>query len=201
MRVIPSRVPNWQELDLPTAVRNVSELKNGLVLVTGPTGSGKSTTLAAVIDLINSTKKVHVVTIEDPIEFLHEHKLSTIHQRELHSDTPNFALALRAALRQAPKVILVGEMRDRETIEVAMEAAETGHLVLSTLHTIDAAKTIDRIIGVFPKNEEPVIRTRLVAVVSPDHFSASDPEGPRRPCRRDRNSRSDITNARVHRKG
>jgi len=161
MRVIPSRVPNWQELDLPVAVRNVAELKNGLVLVTGPTGSGKSTTLAAVIDLINSTKKVHVVTIEDPIEFLHEHKLSTIHQRELHSDTPNFALALRAALRQAPKVILVGEMRDRETIEVAMEAAETGHLVLSTLHTIDAAKTIDRIIGVFPKNEEPVIRTRL----------------------------------------
>ena len=161
MRVIPSRVPNWQELDLPVAVRNVSELKNGLVLVTGPTGSGKSTTLAAVIDLINSTRKYHIVTIEDPIEFLHEHKLSTIHQRELHSDTPNFALALRAALRQAPKVILVGEMRDRETIEVAMEAAETGHLVLSTLHTIDAAKTIDRIIGVFPKNEEPVIRTRL----------------------------------------
>ena len=155
MRVIPSRVPNWQELDLPAAVRNVSELKNGLVLVTGPTGSGKSTTLAAVIDLLNSTKKVHVVTIEDPIEFLHEHKLSTIHQRELHSDTPNFALALRAALRQAPKVILVGEMRDRETIEVAMEAAETGHLVLSTLHTIDAAKTIDRIIGVFPRMKSP----------------------------------------------
>jgi twitching motility protein PilT len=143
------------------AVRNVAELKNGLVLVTGPTGSGKSTTLAAVIDLINTTRKYHIVTIEDPIEFLHEHKLCTIHQRELHSDTPDFALALRAALRQAPKVILVGEMRDRETIEVAMEAAETGHLVLSTLHTIDAAKTIDRIIGVFPKNEEPVIRTRL----------------------------------------
>lgn len=161
MRVIPGRVPNWQELDLPMAVRNVADLKNGLVLVTGPTGSGKSTTLAAVIDLINTTKKYHIVTIEDPIEFLHEHKLSTIHQRELHSDTPDFALALRAALRQAPKVILVGEMRDRETIEVAMEASETGHLVLSTLHTIDAAKTIDRIIGVFPKNEEPVIRTRL----------------------------------------
>jgi twitching motility protein PilT len=161
MRVIPTRPPNWQELDLPEAVRNCSELKNGLVLVTGPTGSGKSTTLAAVIDLINSTKKYHVVTIEDPIEFIHEHKLSTIHQRELHSDTPDFALALRAALRQAPKVILVGEMRDRETIEVAMEAAETGHLVLSTLHTIDAAKTIDRIIGVFPKVEEAAIRTRL----------------------------------------
>jgi twitching motility protein PilT len=143
------------------AVRNVAELKNGLVLVTGPTGSGKSTTLAAIIDLINSTKRYHVVTIEDPIEFIHEHKLGTIHQRELHSDTPDFALALRAALRQAPKVILVGEMRDRETIEVAMEAAETGHLVLSTLHTIDASKTIDRIIGVFPKIEEAAIRTRL----------------------------------------
>ena len=161
MRVIPTKPPNWQELDLPKAVRNVAELKNGLVLVTGPTGSGKSTTLAAVIDLINSTKKYHIVTIEDPIEFMHEHKLSTVHQRELHSDTPDFALALRAALRQAPKVILVGEMRDRETIEVALEAAETGHLVLSTLHTIDAAKTIDRIIGVFPKAEEAAIRTRL----------------------------------------
>jgi twitching motility protein PilT len=161
MRVIPTKPPNWQDLNLPVAVRNVAELKNGLVLVTGPTGSGKSTTLAAIIDLINSTKRYHVVTIEDPIEFIHEHKLGTIHQRELHSDTPDFALALRAALRQAPKVILVGEMRDRETIEVAMEAAETGHLVLSTLHTIDAAKTIDRIIGVFPKIEEAAIRTRL----------------------------------------
>lgn len=161
MRVIPTHPPNWQDLDLPTAVMNSATLKNGLVLVTGPTGSGKSTTLAAIIDLINSTKKYHIVTIEDPIEFIHEHKLGTIHQRELHSDTPDFALALRAALRQAPKVILVGEMRDRETIEVAMEAAETGHLVLSTLHTIDAAKTIDRIIGVFPKIEEAAIRTRL----------------------------------------
>ncbi|MEO6335170.1 MAG: PilT/PilU family type 4a pilus ATPase [Pyrinomonadaceae bacterium] len=161
MRVIPTEPPNWQELKLPKAVMNVAQLKNGLVLVTGPTGSGKSTTLAAVIDLINATKKYHIVTIEDPIEFIHDHKLSTVHQRELHSDTPDFALALRAALRQAPKVILVGEMRDRETIEVALEAAETGHLVLSTLHTIDAAKTIDRIIGVFPKIEEAPIRTRL----------------------------------------
>ena len=161
MRVIPTKPPKWQDLNLPEGVRSSAELKNGLVLVTGPTGSGKSTTLAAVIDLINSTKRYHVVTIEDPIEFIHDHKLGTIHQRELHSDTPDFALALRAALRQAPKVILVGEMRDRETIEVAMEAAETGHLVLSTLHTIDAAKTIDRIIGVFPKIEEAAIRTRL----------------------------------------
>ncbi len=161
MRVIPTKPPNWKDLDLPPGVVSSAELKNGLVLVTGPTGSGKSTTLAAVIDLINSTKRYHVVTIEDPIEFIHDHKLGTIHQRELHSDTPDFASALRAALRQAPKVILVGEMRDRETIEVALEAAETGHLVLSTLHTIDAAKTIDRIIGVFPKAEEAAIRTRL----------------------------------------
>jgi twitching motility protein PilT len=161
MRVIPARPPQWADFNLPPQLRDIAELKNGLVLVTGPTGSGKSTTLAAVIDLINDTKAYHIVTIEDPIEFLHTHKQSTIHQRELHSDVPSFALALRAALRQAPKVILVGEMRDRETIEVALEAAETGHLVLSTLHTIDASKTVDRIIGVFPKNEEAVIRARL----------------------------------------
>ncbi|HEX8843886.1 MAG TPA: PilT/PilU family type 4a pilus ATPase [Pyrinomonadaceae bacterium] len=161
MRVIPARPPRFEELNLPEQLKSIVEIKNGIVLVTGPTGSGKSSTLAAVIDLINETKYYHVVTIEDPIEFLHVHKNSTIHQRELYSDTSDFARALRAALRQAPKVILVGEMRDRETIEVALEAAETGHLVLSTLHTIDAAKTVDRIIGVFPKNEEHVIRTRI----------------------------------------
>jgi twitching motility protein PilT len=161
MRVIPTNPPNFDDFNLPVQLKEIVDLKNGLVLVTGPTGSGKSSTLAAIIDLINETKYYHIVTIEDPIEFLHAHKNSTIHQRELHSDTPNFAVALRAALRQAPKVILVGEMRDKETIEVALEAAETGHLVLSTLHTIDAAKTIDRIIGVFPKNEERVIRTRI----------------------------------------
>jgi len=161
MRVIPMHPPTFNDFSLPEQLKEIADLKNGIVLVTGPTGSGKSTTLAAVIDLINQLKRYHVVTIEDPIEFLHPHKNSTIHQRELHSDTPNFAVALRAALRQAPKVILVGEMRDRETIEVALEAAETGHLVLSTLHTIDASKTVDRIIGVFPKNEERVIRTRI----------------------------------------
>ena len=161
MRVIPPRPPRFEDLNLPTQLREVAELKNGIVLVTGPTGSGKSSTLAAIISLINETKFYHIVTIEDPIEFLHQHNNSTIHQRELHSDTPDFALALRAALRQAPKVILVGEMRDRETMEVALEAAETGHLVLSTLHTIDAAKTVERIIGVFPKNEEKIIRSRL----------------------------------------
>ena len=161
MRVIPTKPPTFADLHLPEQLKEIVEIKNGMVLVTGPTGSGKSSTLAAVIDLINQNKSYHVVTIEDPIEFLHGHKNSTIHQRELHSDTPNFAVALRAALRQAPKVILVGEMRDKETIEVALEAAETGHLVLSTLHTIDASKTVDRIIGVFPKNEERVIRTRI----------------------------------------
>src|SRR5437016_4579760 len=157
----PPRLSGFDSFNLRKQLREIVELKSGVVLVTGPTGSGKSSTLAAVIDLINETKFYHIVTIEDPIEFLHGHKSSTIHQRELHSDTPNFALALRAALRQAPKVILVGEMRDRETMEVALEAAETGHLVLSTLHTIDAAKTVERIIGVFPKNEEQIIRTRL----------------------------------------
>ena len=161
MRVIPPRPPRFEDFGLPDQLREIVDMKTGIVLVTGPTGSGKSSTLAAIIDLINETKYYHIVTIEDPIEFLHSHKNSTIHQRELHSDTPNFALALRAALRQAPKVILVGEMRDRETMEVALEAAETGHLVLSTLHTIDAAKTVERIIGVFPKTEEQIIRTRL----------------------------------------
>lgn len=161
MRVIPMRPPNFSDFNLPDVLKEIIDIKNGIVLVTGPTGSGKSSTLAAIIDLINETHSYHIVTIEDPIEFLHTHKSSTIHQRELHSDTPSFSIALRAALRQAPKVILVGEMRDRETIEVALEAAETGHLVLSTLHTIDASKTVDRIIGVFPKNEEKAIRTRV----------------------------------------
>jgi twitching motility protein PilT len=157
MRVIPSVIPDFKTFNLPKELENIPTLKNGLVLVTGPTGSGKSSTLAA----INEAQPVHIVTIEDPIEFLHPHKKATIHQRELHSDTPNFALALRAALRQAPKVILVGEMRDRETIEIAMEAAETGHLVFSTLHTMDAAKTVERILSVFPLSEQHAVRNRL----------------------------------------
>jgi twitching motility protein PilT len=161
MRVIPTRVPTFDELKLPPQLKDIMGIRNGIVLVTGPTGSGKSSTLAAIVDLINEEKAFHVITIEDPIEFLHMHKKSTIHQRELHTDTPSFALALRAALRQAPKVILVGEMRDKETIEIALEAAETGHLVLSTLHTIDASKTVERIIGAFPLGDQHVIRTRL----------------------------------------
>ena len=161
MRVIPDKIPGFEDLHLPSRLEEIVHLRNGIVLVTGPTGSGKSSTLAAVIDKMNSEKAYHILTIEDPIEFLHRHKKATIHQRELHSDTPTFALALRAALRQAPKVILVGEMRDRETIEIALEAAETGHLVLSTLHTIDASKTIERIVGVFPISDQHVVRTRF----------------------------------------
>src|SRR6187397_1207082 len=161
MRVIASRIPTIAELRLPASLADVAALKTGIVLVTGPTGSGKSSTLAAIIDLINETRAEHILTIEDPIEFLHAHKKATVHQRELHADTPSFALALRAALRQAPKVILVGEMRDRETVETALTAAETGHLVFSTLHTIDAAKTVERIVGVFPLADQQAIRTRL----------------------------------------
>jgi twitching motility protein PilT len=161
MRVIPQYVPTIKSLNLPPQLGDISHLKNGVVLLTGPTGSGKSSTLAAIIDKINNEYAYHIITIEDPIEFLHTHKKSTINQRELGSDTPSFALALRAALRQAPKVILVGEMRDLETTEIALEAAETGHLVLSTLHTTDSSKTVDRIIGIYPKSEEHVIRTRL----------------------------------------
>jgi twitching motility protein PilT len=161
MRVIPTDIPTIRSLGLPEQLGEIAELRNGLVLMTGPTGSGKSSTQAAVIDLINEQKHYHVVTIEDPIEYLHSHKSSTINQREVGHDTRDFPSALRATLRQAPKVILIGEMRDFETTEIALEAAETGHLVLSTLHTIDASKTVDRIIGLYPKNEEAVIRTRL----------------------------------------
>ena len=161
MRVIPTDVPDFRSLNLPKELNEAAELRPGIVLVTGPTGSGKSSTLAAFVDKINQTKACHVIPIEDPIEFLHQHKLATIHQRELHTDCPSFALALRAALRQAPKLILVGEMRDKQTIEVALEAAETGHMVYSTLHTIDASKTVERIIGVFPLEEQNAIRGRL----------------------------------------
>src|SRR5882724_1591995 len=159
MRVIPTAIPGFAALGLPSQLNEIADLRDGIVLVTGARGAGKSSTLAALLDSINEKQTSHIITIEDPIEFLHNHKRATVHQRELHSDTPSFALALRAALRQAPKVILVGEMRDKETIEIAMEAAETGHLVLSTLHTIDAAKTVERIVGVFPLADQQAIRT------------------------------------------
>lgn len=161
MRVIPTKVPSFDALGLPAQLGEIVHLRNGIALVTGPTGSGKSSTLAAIVDRMNTERAMHILTIEDPIEFTHNHKKATVHQRELYADTPTFALALRAALRQAPKVILVGEMRDRETIEIALEAAETGHLVMSTLHTIDASKTIERIIGAFPLSDQQAIRTRF----------------------------------------
>jgi twitching motility protein PilT len=163
MRVIATRIPSLEDLHLPTSLGQIASLKNGIVVVTGPTGSGKSSTLAAIINLINESRAEHIITIEDPIEFLYTHKKATVHQRELHSDTPTFALALRAALRQAPKVILVGEMRDLETMEIALTAAETGHLVFSTLHTIDASKTVDRIVGTFDSGDQHAVRSRLAA--------------------------------------
>ena len=161
LRVIPSKIPTVEELGIPPQLNEITRERNGIVLVTGPTGSGKSTTLAAIINKFNLEKAMHIITIEDPVEYMHPHHKATINQREVGTDTQTFSLALRAALRQAPKVILVGEMRDVETISIALEASETGHLVLSTLHTIDASKTIDRIVGVFPKNEERQIRTRF----------------------------------------
>ncbi|HSF19078.1 MAG TPA: PilT/PilU family type 4a pilus ATPase [Vicinamibacteria bacterium] len=161
LRVIPNKIPTVDDLGLPSQLSEITRERNGIVLVTGPTGSGKSTTLAALINRMNQEKAIHIITIEDPIEYLYPSLKATINQRELGADTQSFALALRAALRQAPKVIMVGEMRDVETISTALEAAETGHLVLSTLHTIDASKTIDRLVGVFPKNDERQVRLRF----------------------------------------
>ncbi|HVI10566.1 MAG TPA: PilT/PilU family type 4a pilus ATPase [Candidatus Binatia bacterium] len=161
MRVIPTVIPEFASLRLPAHLSEVAKLRDGIVLVTGPAGSGKSSTLAVLLDCINREKSYHIITVEDPIEFLHNHKSSTIHQRELHSDTPSFAHALRSALRQAPKVILVGEMRDRETIEIVLEAAETGHLVLSSLNTMDAPKTVERIVSSFAPAEQQSVRERF----------------------------------------
>ena len=161
MRVIPTGIPDFATLRLPPQLSEVTKLRDGIVLVTGPAGSGKSSTLAVLLDAINREKYYHIITIEDPIEFLHNHKCSTIHQRELHSDTPSFAHALRSAMRQAPKVILVGEMRDRETIEIVLEAAETGHLVFSSLNTMDASKTVERIVTSFSPAEQQSIRERF----------------------------------------
>jgi len=161
MRVISTLIPDFASLNLPEHLADVAKLRDGIVLVTGPAGSGKSSTLAVLLDCINREKYYHIITIEDPIEFLHSHKCSTVHQRELHSDTPSFAHALRSALRQAPKVILVGEMRDRETIEIVLEAAETGHLVLSSLNTMDAPKTVERIVSSFSPDEQQKVRERF----------------------------------------
>ncbi len=161
MRVIPTVIPTFAALGLPPQLGDIAGLPDGIVLVTGPRGSGKSSTLAALLDRINDQQSYHIITIEDPIEFLHNHKRATIHQRELHSDTPSFAEALRAALRQAPQVILVGEIRDRETTEMLIEAAETGHLVLSSVNTLDAAKTVEKLVSSFAFGEQQSVRARL----------------------------------------
>lgn len=164
-RMVPNRIPSCDDLELPPTIRAFTNKPHGLVLVTGPTGSGKSTTLAALIDLINQSQGKHIITLEDPIEYLHRHRMSVVDQREIGLDTKGFAPALRAALRQDPDVILVGEMRDLETISTAITSAETGHLVFATLHTSDAVQTIDRIIDVFPSNQQPQVRIQLAAVL------------------------------------
>lgn len=165
MRRLPTHIPTVEDMHLPSILHEIVEEKNGLVLITGATGSGKSTTLAAILQKLNQTKPVHVVTLEDPVEFVHMPEKATFNQRELGLDFDTFEHGLRAALRQAPKVILVGEMRDRATVEIALHAAETGHLVLSTLHTIDAGQTINRIIGMFEQAEEQLVRGRLAAML------------------------------------
>ena len=165
LRVIPTKIRALDELYLPKVIEQICEMPRGLVLVTGVTGSGKSTTLAAMIDRVNSTRAEHIITIEDPIEFLHRDKKGYVNQREVEVDTPSFSGALRASLRQDPDVILVGEMRDMETIGTALHAAETGHMVFSTLHTLDAVETINRIIAVFPPPEQKQIRLQLAAVL------------------------------------
>ena len=165
LRVVPTKIRNFEELNLPKVITSICEERRGLILVTGTTGSGKSTTLAAMIDRINATRTDHIITIEDPIEFLHRDKKGIVNQREVEVDTHNFSVALRAALRQDPDVILVGEMRDLETIGTALLAAETGHMVFSTLHTLDAVETIQRIIAVFPPPEQKQIRLQLASTL------------------------------------
>lgn len=165
IRIVNLIIPSMDELGLPDAVKNLSKIRRGLILVTGPTGSGKSTTLASMIDQINHDRSAHILTLEDPIEYLHKHNKSIVNQREIGLDSDSFSNALRAALRQDPDVILVGEMRDLETISIAITAAETGHLVLSTLHTLGAAKTIDRVIDVFPPHQQQQVKTQLSSVL------------------------------------
>lgn len=164
LRIIPKEIPNFNKLNLPKVIKEFARKQNGLILITGPTGSGKSTTLASLIDLINETRQCHIITLEDPIEYVHRHKKSVINQREIGKDSMDFNSALRASLRQDPDVILIGEMRDTETISIALKAAETGHLVFSTMHTIGAAKTIDRIIDSFEASKQQQIRSQLSTV-------------------------------------
>ncbi len=165
LRKLETRIPTFAEMNLPEAFHKMAEEKNGIIFVTGATGSGKTTSLAALLNDINEKKSVHIVTLEDPVEYSHPHKKATFNQREMGNDFDTFASGLRAALRQAPKVILVGEMRDRETVEIGLSAAETGHLVLSTLHTVDAGQTINRVLGMFSSEEETQVRIRLADTV------------------------------------
>ena len=166
LRLIPYHIPSFEELGMPAVVERLCALRHGLVLVTGPTGSGKSTTLASIIDRINTERACHVLTIEDPIEYVHKHKRSAVNQRELGEDTPTFEGALRAALREDPDVLLVGEMRDLETIQLALTIAETGHLVFATLHTNDTSQALDRIVDVFPSDRQQQIRVQLAGSLS-----------------------------------
>src|SRR5258705_2218685 len=161
LRKLNTRIPTLEELKMPDIFHDIAKEKTGLVLVTGATGSGKSTTLAALLNEINESKSIHIITLENPVEFVHPQKMATFNQREMGNDFNTFASGLRAALRQAPKIILVGEMRDRETVEIGLSAAETGHLVVSTLHTIDAGQTINRILGMFEQEEQEQVRSRL----------------------------------------
>src|SRR5256886_5049922 len=164
-RLIPEKIRTFAELGLPAVLATLAERPRGLVLITGPTGSGKSTTLAAMIDKINNERHDHILTIEDPIEYIHQHKSCLVNQREVHSDTNSFSNALRAALREDPDVVLIGEMRDLETVEAALKIAETGHLTFGTLHTNSAAQTINRIIDIFPAGQQSQIRTQLSLVL------------------------------------
>ena len=180
-RPIPTDIPDWEDLGLPDYIKDVAKAKQGLVLVTGPTGHGKTTTQAAIIDLINDTRAVHIVTVEDPIEYVHQHKRSLVDQREVGSDTKSFLHALKYVLRQDPDVIQIGEMRDLETIQAALTSAETGHLVFATLHTNDAIQTVDRIIDVFPAGGQQQVRFQLsmtlLAVISQRLLPRADEEG------------------------
>ena len=183
-RVIPEQIRGFQELNLPAVLATLADRPRGLVLVTGPTGSGKSTTLAAMIDKINSERQEHILTIEDPIEFVHKHKNCLVNQREVHADTQSFALALRSALREDPDIVLVGEMRDLETVESALKIAETGHLTFATLHTNSTTQTINRIIDIFPANQQSQVRTQLSLVLEGHRLPDAAAQDRRRPHRR-----------------
>ena len=200
-RLIPEHIRSFQELSLPPVLATLAERPRGLVLVTGPTGSGKSTTLAAMIDKINKERRDHILTIEDPIEFVHQHQGCLVNQREVHSDTESFSNALRAALREDPDIVLIGEMRDLETVESALRIAETGHLTLATLHTNSTSQTINRIIDIFPSHQQSQIRTQLSLVHRRHRLSGAAAEDRRRPRGRARDHGADGRHPEPHSRG